>query len=468
MNYQVVGFITRREKVKNRRINGLPVFYLESDNINWFLSKYEVSAILFPNYKTVQEERSFINACLEMGLSLQVFPPLEEVNRDSKGKIQMKPIQYEDLLNRDEITMDLSRITGYIQQKNILITGAAGTIGKAFVKQLIPFEPQKLILLDMAETPLHNLQVELQKQFPSASIEAVIGDTRNISRLNYVFKAFSPEIVFHAAFYKRIPVLEENPCEAIMSNVVGTKNLCEAAITNGVKDFVLISSDKACSPANVMGASLRLAELYLLALARKLQEEKKSSNLFITRVNNLLDSSGSVVTRFKEQIKNGGPVTVSDPEAVRYFSTANETAQLILEAASLADNGCIYVFDIGKPVKIVDLAHKIIELAGYEPEVDIPVTYTGLFKGERAVEASYMEIAGPTEHDKIKKINQKGPEYDRVLEAIETLTSYSRQMQLDEIVAYLNSFLSDKKTPSILLTDEKVSVLNSVTTQSRI
>lgn len=402
-NHLVQGFLTKEGKSRNTRIHDLPVFDLEKDNIDMFMRKNQILTIIFPDYHTARQEEVFVSQCLEKGLEVMVAPPFEGVQDPSKMNFQMKPIQFEDLLGREEIRIDLDRIAGQLHNKIILISGAAGSIGSELVRQLATFKPKSLVLFDVAETPLHNLRLELELKFPDLTFETVIGDVRSVNRLGYVFRRFHPQVVYHAAAYKHVPMMEDNPCEAILVNVLGTKNLSNFSAQYGVERFVMISTDKAVNPTNVMGASKRMAEIYVQTLAKECVRMGNPIEFVTTRFGNVLGSNGSVIPHFKAQIERGGPVTVTHPDIIRYFMTIPEACRLVLEAASFGKSGEIYVFDMGEPVKIIDLARKMIEMAGLIPEVDIPIQISGLRPGEKLYEEllNDKETTLPTEHEKI-------------------------------------------------------------------
>ncbi len=440
----IQGFITRDENAKKTRIQDLPVFVLDIDYLDWFLSKYEITTILFPGYQSVRNEQSFVETCIDMGLSILVSPPLEGVDASGMSRIQMKPIQLENLLEREEIHIDLERIADQSKEKTILVTGAAGAIGSEIVRQLAAnTNPGLLLLFDMAETPLHNLQLEMQKNYPSVRFVPIIGDVRNLNRLENVFSMYRPTIVYHAAAYKHVTLLEENPCEALLVNTLGTRRVCDAAVEHGVECFVLISTDKAVNPGNVVGASKQLAEMYVRSKALKI--ENKATRLFIVRFGNVLGPSGSVTARFRKQIEEGGPVTVTHPDMYRYFMTIQEAACLLLEAASFGKNGQTYLFDMGKPLRISKLASSMIELAGYTPNKDIQIIYTGLKAGEKLQEQPYSELSNvlTTEHEHILVDNSPTCRFEEVSAVIDELVDLSEKVAIKETICTLKSFLPD-------------------------
>ena len=446
----VQGFITRDKNARKTRIQDLPVYYLNGDNLDWFLSKYEVTTILFPSYQSVRNEQAFIATCMDMGLSVLVSPPLEGIDTSGTTRLQMKPIQLEDLLGREEIRIDMDRIAKQSYGKTILITGAAGSIGSELVRQLAHFKPKMLLLFDMAETPLHNLQLEMEKNFPDVSIKPIIGDVRSEARIDGVFKFYKPEIVYHAAAYKHVPLMEDNPCEAVLVNLLGTRRVCDAAVRHGVDTFVFISTDKAVKPASVVGASKRLAEWYVQSVANKLTDNT-TARILITRFGNVLGSSGSVIARFRKQIEDGGPVTVAHPDVQRYFMTIPEATRLVMESASFGQNGKVYVFDMGKPIRIVELARKMIELAGYTPDKDIALTFTGLRSGEKMIEdqTDEKEESKATKHDYIKVATVNQHDYLDVVAMIDQVIALSEQVNVEGTIFLLGQLIPDFNPPIV-------------------
>jgi len=443
--YQVQGFVTRNKIARKTHIQDLPVFFLNGDNLDWFLRKNQVSTIIFPDYNSVRKEQTFISKCLDRGLSVMVSPPFEGLDSGNQVRRQMKPIQFEDLLGREEIKIDMDRISSQTDDQVILITGAAGSIGSELVRQLAKFKPKLLLLFDNAETPLHNLRLEMEESFPDLQFIPIIGDVQSESRLNFVFRKYRPKIVYHAAAYKHVPLMEENPCEAILVNVLGTMQVSNFAVKYNVDSFIMISTDKAVNPTNIMGASKRVAEIYIQSLAMESEKNGSKVNFVTTRFGNVLGSNGSVIPHFKDQIEKGGPVTVTHPDIIRYFMTIPEACRLVLEAASFGNNAEIYVFDMGSPVKIVDLAKKMIELAGFIPDKDIKIEFTGLRPGEKLYEEllNDKELTIPTEHEKITVAFVRKYDFGTVVNSIELMIEFARNVDIENTVRTMKKLVPE-------------------------
>ena len=352
---------------------------------------------------------------------------IEDIDLQRIGRIDA--IRIEDLLERQQIAINTENVRHILQKKVVLVSGAAGSIGSELVRQIQQYEPQATILLDIAESPLHDLILDLQIQFPNARFIPVIADIRNRTRMEQIFSEMRPDVVYHAAAYKHVPLMESFPNEAIQANVLGTKNMADMAVKYNVQRFVMISTDKAVNPTNIMGASKRIAEIYVQSLFRKLSATNPDCTKFITtRFGNVLGSNGSVIPYFRKQIAAGGPVTVTTPDIIRYFMTIPEACCLVMEASTLGEGGEIFVFDMGEPVKILDLARNMIRLAGYTPEKDIQIVFTGLRPGEKLYEEllNKKETTIPTAHDKIMVARVREFDFDTVSSQVDELIDTSR------------------------------------------
>ena len=409
-----------------------------------------IDGILFPNMALAQkEEKRLIRFCEQLNLRVLVVPNPEEM-KDGVFHRSIRRINIEDLLGRDEIKINMKEIGSLLQGKCVLVTGAAGSIGSEICRQLAKFDVRYLVCFDMGETPMHNLRLELEEKFPRLKFIPVIGDVRSQERLEFAFRTYHPQVVFHAAAYKHVPLMEENPCEAIRVNVYGTRNVADIAVKYGIEKFVMVSTDKAVNPTNIMGCSKRLAEIYVQSLNRAIQKgEVAGKTKFITtRFGNVLGSNGSVIPRFKEQIKNGGPVTVTHPDIIRFFMTIPEACRLVLEAGTMGNGGEIFVFDMGEPVKIADLARRMIELSGFRPDKDIEIKYTGLRPGEKLYEEvlSDEENTKETPHPKIKVAAVREYDYQEVVPHIELLTRLSTEVRIPDMVIEMKNVVPEFKS----------------------
>ncbi len=406
IKYKVVGFIDDDEKKHDRSLEG--VFIFGPNKLESLIRENEVEFVIISIQKiSIKKKNQITDVCLENNVRVLNVPPAAKWINGELSFNQIKSIRIEDLLERDPIRLDNDLIGHALKDKIILITGAAGSIGSELARQCAKFNPKKIYLLDQAESPLHELDLEFSDRLIKPPFEVIMADVRNFDRLKNVFSTFKPEIVFHAAAYKHVPMMENNPSESILTNVLGTKNIAELSNEHSVERFVFVSTDKAVNPTNVMGASKRIAEIYIQSLG------KNSKTKFITtRFGNVLGSNGSVIPRFKKQIEQGGPITITHPDITRYFMTIPEASQLVLEAAAMGNGGEIFVFDMGESIKIVDLARKMILLLGMKEGKDISIVYTGLRPGEKLYEEllANNENTLPTHHAQI--LIGKVREYD--------------------------------------------------------
>ena len=435
-----IGYLAFGQRLRGQRIDGLKIFYFEKiDDITLFRERFFLDGILFPReFDVKKEEQRLLEYCQENNVKVLVSPSIDEI---VDGKVMSTPIRevkIEDLLGRDEIKISMDEIKANFKGKTVMVTGAAGSIGSELCRQIATFGIERLILFDNAETPMHNLRLELEERYPYLSFVPVIGDVRLEQRLDYAFRLFRPQVVFHAAAYKHVPLMEENPCEAVLVNAIGSRNVADKCIQYEVEKMVMISTDKAVNPTNVMGCTKRLAEIYVqsLGLALERGEVKGKTKFVTTRFGNVLGSNGSVIPRFREQIAKGGPVTVTHPDIVRFFMTIPEACRLVMEAATMSTGNQIFVFDMGQSVKIDTLARKMITLAGLEPDKDILIEYTGLRPGEKLYEEvlSNTENTIPSEHDRIRVAKVREYEYAEAKQLVATLETLSRAVNIPEMI----------------------------------
>ncbi|HLP06015.1 MAG TPA: nucleoside-diphosphate sugar epimerase/dehydratase, partial [Paludibacter sp.] len=425
--YKLTGFIDDDKNATERVIMGLKVFHLNEKNIVRLMAKTKAIIVTPSKLKQINPDKD-LDIFLNNHLSILTSPPMSIWKNEMPTIRQIKSIQIEDLLERPKIEISSENITKQLHGAVILITGAAGSIGSEIVRQVTKYNPKLIVLLDQAESPMHILKLELDEQYPELNFSVFLGDVRNKERMEYLIELFRPDYIYHAAAYKHVPLIEDNPVESVQVNIQGTKILADLAVKYKVKRFVMISTDKAVNPTNVMGASKRIAEIYVQSLNRKLQAESSDNTKFITtRFGNVLGSNGSVIPHFKAQIEKGGPVTVTHPEIIRYFMTIPEACMLVLEAGSMGEGGEIFIFDMGSPVKIVNLARKMIRLAGFTPEVDIKIEYTGLRPGEKLYEEllNKKEVTVETHNPKIMIAKVQEYEYEIISTQIDELIQYS-------------------------------------------
>ena len=396
---RVVAYIDDNPRKESKVVDGVRIYAYE--DLDQLLKMYDIDEIIISTFSVPASRRSqLIETCLDQNITILTVPPLDKWINGQFSKRQLQTIRIEQLLERDPIKLNQEQLDKQITGKRVLVTGGAGSIGSEIVRQLLNFNPATIIVCDQAETPLHELELELKATNKNTKLVFFLGDVRNKARMMELFETFRPQIVYHAAAYKHVPMMELSPAEALLTNVGGTRLIADLSLQFKAQRFVMVSTDKAVNPTNVMGASKRLAEIYVQSLSRR---EGIETRFITTRFGNVLGSNGSVVLRFKDQIAKGGPVTVTHPNIIRYFMTIPEASQLVLEAGAMGEGGEIFVFDMGKPVPIVDLARKMIRLSGLVPNIDIEIKYTGLRPGEKLYEEllSDAENTISTHHDKI-------------------------------------------------------------------
>ena len=425
MKFKLMGFISDDTKIKHHHLMGTKVYAPDLNTIRKMRNNNISTLLISPGAINVfRANKDFQDALLAEGIHIYM-PTTQEWNRNEQQ--QLKEVSIEDLLPRDEISIDMESVGSMLHGKRILITGSAGSIGSEMVRQIAKYSPAELILIDSAETPQHDIRLMMAKQFPEIKAETIVTTICSKSRMEHIFKTYLPDYVFHAAAYKHVPMMENNPCESIQNNVYGTKILADLAIKYGVKKFVMISTDKAVNPTNVMGCSKRICEIYVQSLNKAVKEGivKGETQFVTTRFGNVLGSNGSVIPLFKKQIKAGGPVTVTDPRIIRYFMLIPEACKLVLEAGTKGNGGEIFVFDMGKPVNIADMAQRMINLSGAK---NVEIKYTGLRAGEKLYEEvlNEKESTKPSFHDKIRIAEVREYDYTEVSKQIDNLIEKSK------------------------------------------
>lgn len=393
-----VAIIDEDIRKKGHRIHGVPVAGT-LNHIDWAVKKYRIQEIILAIPSATETDiRRILTRCKETGCKLKRLPGIYTILDGRISVQQIRDVNITDLLGRPEVELDLDSICTYLEGRIVLVTGAGGSIGSELCRQIVRFHPKQLIMLDNYENNLYELELELRQTYPKQTLKALIGSVQDEKRIDSVFSQFTPQVVFHAAAHKHVPLMEDSPTEAIKNNIFGTINVAEAADLYGVERFVLISTDKAVNPANVMGASKRVAEIAIQQINKRSQTKYAA-----VRFGNVLGSNGSVIPIFQRQIARGGPVTVTHPDVIRYFMTIPEAVQLVIQAGALAKGGEVFILDMGEPVKILDLAKDLISLSGYRPDIDIPIKFTGLRPGDKMYEELLldMETSDKTSHEKI-------------------------------------------------------------------
>ena len=451
-HYLVVGFLTYGARLKNHTIADCPVYYFEDqENIAYLQERLDIYSILFTTEGEAQaEQERLIKYAAENGVKILIAPPIDEVIDGKLMRQSIREIKIEDLLGRPEIKISMEEIVANFRGKTVMVTGAAGSIGSELCRQLATFGIKQLVLFDNSETPMHNIRLELEERYPELNFAPVIGDVRIPTRLDFVFRKYRPQVVFHAAAYKHVPLMEENPCEAVLANVAGSRNVADKCLEYDVEKMVMISTDKAVNPTNIMGCTKRLAEIYVqsLGLAIEQGKQKGKTKFVTTRFGNVLGSNGSVIPRFREQIAKGGPVTVTHPEITRFFMTIPEACRLVMEAATMSTGNQIFVFDMGASVKIAHLAKRMIKLAGFTPDKEIKIEYTGLRPGEKLYEEvlSNTENTLPTSHDRIRIAKVREYDYDDASKAADELETLSRAVNNPDMVRLMKRTVPEFKS----------------------
>jgi FlaA1/EpsC-like NDP-sugar epimerase len=433
-NFAVIGFVDNYKGKINKEIEQVKVY--DIDKLEKVIERHKVDKLVIMNHHLDDEaKKNALEKCIALGIQVLTVPPSDQWIYGKLNLQQIKDLNIEDVLQRKPIKIDTTRISSDLYGKRVLVTGAAGSIGSEIVQQVLQYQPAMVILCDQAESPLHELRLDVEEKFPDVPAKIFIGDIRNYNRMRKLFLDYRPEVVYHAAAYKHVPMMEENPTEGVLTNILGTKHVADLAVAFKVGKFVMISTDKAVNPSNVMGTTKRIAEIYIQSL--KNNPVNKSTRFITTRFGNVLGSNGSVIPRFKAQIQKGGPITVTHPEITRYFMTIPEAVHLVLEAGTMGTGGEIFIFDMGEPVKITDLALKMIKLAGLQPEKDIKIIYTGLRPGEKLYEELLNdgECTMPTYHEKIKISQVIDYDYERVLADIDELLTLNKW---NDVVAVVN------------------------------
>ena len=447
-NYNVVGFVLPGQHINNHNIASKSVCYVDSEaSFIQLKHEYDVDAILFATEDEARKESdTIIKYALDNGVKTLLAPSIGEM---PGGKLlhTLRNIEIEDLLMRSEIKVAMEKNIENFKGKTVMVTGAAGSIGSELCRQLSSCGVKELILFDNAETPMHNLRLELEENFPQLKFIPLIGDVRQRSRLDFAFRNWKPQVVFHAAAYKHVPLMEDNPCEAVLVNVIGSRNVTDKCLEYGVEKMVMVSTDKAVNPTNVMGCTKRLAEIYVQALGLAVEQGKVpgKTKFVTTRFGNVLGSNGSVIPRFRDQIAKGGPVTVTHPDITRFFMTIPEACRLVMEAAAMTDGNQIFIFDMGESVKIDTLARRMIRLAGFTPDKDIAIEYSGLRPGEKLYEEvlSNKENTIPTGHSRIKIAKVREYEYSHACEVVDALEGFSNDVNVPDMIRLMKEIVPE-------------------------
>ena len=430
--FDLKGFITDDPNFRGKMLMGEKVVFLDDRIIEKLVDNHVKVLLISPNKNEIFRENTALqDQLIDAGIKIYMIPRASEWDNSATGSARLEEVKIEDLLPRSEIRVDMENVGKLLTGKRVLITGSAGSIGSEMVRQIAPYKPSEMMLIDQAETPQHDIRLMMEHDFPEVKTATIVTSICKADRMEHIFKTFQPEYVFHAAAYKHVPMMEDNPCESIQNNVEGTKIIADLSVKYGVKKFVMISTDKAVNPTNVMGCSKRICEIYVQSLDQALKDGTIATSgptptqFVTTRFGNVLGSNGSVIPLFRKQLQEGGPLTVTHPDIIRYFMLIPEACKLVLEAGTHGQGGEIFVFDMGKPVRIADLAKRMIKLSGAH---GIEIKYTGLRPGEKLYEEvlDNEETTKPSFHEKIRIANVRPYDYNEANQEIEELIAMSR------------------------------------------
>ena len=452
--FNPIGLLAEKDANTPDEINGFKVYpYNEETLVNTFVEN-GIHALIFHHDKAKEVGLNYADFFIKNNLRILSFNRVEEFDTDHSEEKEernistyVKEVQIEDLLGREPIVLDNSLVRSNIRDSVVLVTGACGSIGSEIVKQIASYKAKQIVLVDQAETPMHDLSLEMKNQFPNANVVLFMGDVQNRERMELAFATYRPKFVFHAAAYKHVPMMEINPTEAVLTNVMGTKNIADLALKYGVYKFVMVSTDKAVNPTNVMGCTKRLSEIYTQSLYFNAKQKGKITQFITTRFGNVLGSNGSVIPLFRKQIAAGGPVTITHRDIIRYFMTIPEACSLVLEAGCMGHGGEIYIFDMGKPVKIYDLATRMISLAGLRPNVDIQIKEIGLRPGEKLYEELLADkentIEDVTGNDKIMIAKVRTYDFNNVLDHISNIITFAQKGNVHDMIKSMKLFIPE-------------------------
>ncbi|MDR0834346.1 MAG: polysaccharide biosynthesis protein [Candidatus Symbiothrix sp.] len=447
VKYDVVGFLSTEGDAVNKRISNKPIYSVQNAFNNGKFRDQFQAIVIEPRHIERSEKQRIAEYCNKYKKEILSAPPIEDWSNNKLKVSELKKVKVEELLQRIPINIDTKSIAKNLKGKTVLITGAAGSIGSEIVRQVSKFDVGLLVLCDVAESPLHEISLEMNDKYPSIKYKAILCNVRDYTLMKSIFEKYKPDMVYHAAAYKHVPLMEEHPCEAILTNVWGTKNIADLAVEYNAEAFVMISTDKAVNPSNVMGASKRIAEMYVQSLSKQLKAEKgdQATRFITTRFGNVLGSNGSVIPRFEQQIRAGGPITVTHPEITRYFMTITEACRLVMDAGNFGKGGEIFVFDMGDKVKIKDMAEEMIRLSGLEPYKDINIVFSGLRPGEKLYEELLYDAEKliPTHNRKIRIGAVCECDRDQLLNALTQLIEFANARSTVDVVKVMKDIVPE-------------------------